>query len=146
MKSTLKNRRNSSQNDFWVNDRWKNWIRSHTSRSQQVHAIVSFSDSQIMIFFLFRISNANLTLFHLPISKGIGQKFAFLEIKSIVSKILRNFEIVLTNESEMYPVLSAELVLRPESSISFYFKPRIYWIIEKYIFVKSNFMCLKNVT
>lgn len=67
---------------------------------------------------------------YIPFSAGprncIGQKFAFYEIKSIVSKILRNFEIVLTQESETYPVLSAELVLRPESSISFYFKPRVY--------------------
>lgn len=67
---------------------------------------------------------------YIPFSAGprncIGQKFAFYEIKSIVSKILRNFELVLTQESETYPVLSAELVLRPESSISFNFKPRIY--------------------
>lgn len=67
---------------------------------------------------------------YIPFSAGprncIGQKFAFYEIKSIVSKILRNFELVLTNESETYPVLSAELVLRPESSITFYLKPRIY--------------------
>lgn len=67
---------------------------------------------------------------YIPFSAGprncIGQKFAFYEMKSIVSKILRNFELVLTNESETYPVLSAELVLRPESLISFYFKPRKY--------------------
>lgn len=67
---------------------------------------------------------------YIPFSAGprncIGQKFAFYEIKSIVSKILRNFEIVLTNECEKYPILSAELVLRPESRISFYFKPRVY--------------------
>lgn len=67
---------------------------------------------------------------YIPFSAGprncIGQKFAMYEIKSIVSKILRNFQLVLTQESETYPVLSAELILRPESSISFYFKPRIY--------------------
>lgn len=67
---------------------------------------------------------------NIPFSAGprncIGQKFALYEIKSIVSKILRNFELVLTKESEIYPVLSAELVLRPESSICFCFKPRIY--------------------
>lgn len=67
---------------------------------------------------------------YIPFSAGprncIGQKFAFYEIKSIVSKILRNFELVLTKESETYPILSAELVLRPESSVSFYFNPRVY--------------------
>lgn len=58
----------------------------------------------------------------------IGQKFAMYEIKSIVSKILRNFEISLTESSEAFPVLSAELILRPESSIDFRFKPRVYWL------------------
>lgn len=67
---------------------------------------------------------------YIPFSAGprncIGQKFAVYEMKSIISKILRNFEVVLTKESEAYPVLSAELILRPENPISFYFKPRIY--------------------
>lgn len=67
---------------------------------------------------------------YIPFSAGprncIGQKFAMYEIKSIVSKILRNFEVVLTQESETQPILNAELVLRPENAISFYFKPRIY--------------------
>lgn len=81
---------------------------------------------------------------YIPFSAGprncIGQKFAFYEIKSIVSKILRNFEIVLTQESETYPILSAELVLRPESSISFYFKPRVYWIhhSSQFVHIKIN--------
>lgn len=67
---------------------------------------------------------------YIPFSAGprncIGQKFAVYEIKSIVSKILRNFELQITKECEKYPILSAELVLRPENRISFYFKPRIY--------------------
>lgn len=67
---------------------------------------------------------------YIPFSAGprncIGQKFAMYEIKSIVSKILRNFEISLTELSEAFPILSAELILRPESSINFRFKPRIY--------------------
>lgn len=48
------------------------------------------------------------------------------EMKSILSKILRNFELEITKDSETYPILSAELVLRPETRISFYFKPRVY--------------------
>lgn len=67
---------------------------------------------------------------YVPFSAGprncIGQRFAMYEMKSIVSKILRNFEVQITKESEGYPVLSAELVLRPETRISFYFKPRVY--------------------
>lgn len=65
---------------------------------------------------------------YIPFSAGprncIGQKFAMYEIKSIISKILRNFEVSLTKESEAAPILSAELILRPENSIRFYFKRR----------------------
>lgn len=65
---------------------------------------------------------------YVPFSAGprncIGQKFAMYELKSIVSKILRNFEIVATDECRKPPVLSAELILRPENRISFYFKAR----------------------
>lgn len=65
---------------------------------------------------------------YIPFSAGprncIGQKFATYELKSIISKILRNFEVVATDECYKMPVLSAELILRPENRISFYFKPR----------------------
>jgi len=67
---------------------------------------------------------------YIPFSAGprncIGQKFAMYEIKSIVSKILRNFKLNLTKESMTFPRLSAELILRPESHIYFQFKPRVY--------------------
>lgn len=66
---------------------------------------------------------------YVPFSAGprncVGQKFAMYELKSIVSKILRNFEIGVTKqhmEEEMPPVV-AELILRP-GKISFYFKRR----------------------
>lgn len=65
---------------------------------------------------------------YIPFSAGprncIGQKFAMYEIKSIISKLLRHFEVSLTKESEVLPTLSAELILRPENSIEFYFKRR----------------------
>lgn len=77
-------------------------------------------------------SQSSFVFTYIPFSAGprncIGQKFAMYEIKSIVSKILRNYEISLTESSEAFPVLSAELILRPESSIMFRLKPRIYWV------------------
>lgn len=67
---------------------------------------------------------------YIPFSAGprncIGQKFAMYELKSIISKIIRNFELSLTEESKSFPRLSAELILRPESPINFQFKPRVY--------------------
>lgn len=67
---------------------------------------------------------------YIPFSAGprncIGQKFAMYELKSILSKIVQNFEVSLTKESEAHPILSAALVLRPENSIRFYFKRRTY--------------------
>lgn len=65
---------------------------------------------------------------YIPFSAGprncIGQKFAVYEIKSIISKILRNFDVRLTEDSERSPDISTELVLRPASAIKFYFKRR----------------------
>lgn len=47
-----------------------------------------------------------------------------LEMKCILSKVLRNFEISLAKDSETEPILSAELVLRPENAINFHLKRR----------------------
>lgn len=65
---------------------------------------------------------------YIPFSAGprncIGQKFAMYEMKSVLSKIVHNFDVSLAKESEKSPILSAALILRPESSIRFNFKRR----------------------
>lgn len=67
---------------------------------------------------------------YIPFSAGprncIGQKFATLEIKSIVSKILRHYNLKLAKDSMQTPILSAELILRPETAINFSIDPRVY--------------------
>lgn len=53
----------------------------------------------------------------------IGQKFAVLEMKSMVSKVLRNFEISVDPDYKE-PILIAELILRPDNGLVLNFKPR----------------------
>lgn len=53
----------------------------------------------------------------------IGQKFAVLEMKTVVSKILRHYEISL-DKSYKEPILIAELVLKPENGVVLNFKAR----------------------
>lgn len=47
-------------------------------------------------------------------------------MKSVVSKVLRNFEISLADDSVEKPALTAELILGSESKINFHVKPRLY--------------------
>lgn len=44
-----------------------------------------------------------------------GQKFAILEMKSTISKVLRNLELSVAPNYE--PILIAELILRPENGV-----------------------------
>lgn len=53
----------------------------------------------------------------------IGQKFAVLEMKSLVSKVLRNFEISM-DPSYRKPILIAEIILKPENGIFLNLKKR----------------------
>ncbi|KAG5667090.1 hypothetical protein PVAND_015089 [Polypedilum vanderplanki] len=56
---------------------------------------------------------------HVPFSAGprncVGQKFAMLEMKSVVSKILRNYEIQVDSDFKL--VLLFEVILRPENGV-----------------------------
>lgn len=66
---------------------------------------------------------------YIPFSAGprncIGQKFAMLEIKSVVSKILRHFTVEMAPDQEE-PLLVAELILKSKNALKFKLKPRIY--------------------
>ena len=62
-----------------------------------------------------------------PFSAGprncIGQKFAMLEMKSTISKMLRHFELLPLGE-DVVPVMN--LILRSKTGMQLGLKPRIY--------------------
>uniref|UniRef100_A0A182PZ10 Uncharacterized protein n=1 Tax=Anopheles epiroticus TaxID=199890 RepID=A0A182PZ10_9DIPT len=66
---------------------------------------------------------------YIPFSAGprncIGQKFAIAELKSLVSKVIRHYEILPStgNQDESF---IAELILRPEHGVFVRLKPRVY--------------------
>ncbi|KAH8299797.1 hypothetical protein KR044_005975 [Drosophila immigrans] len=73
-------------------------------------------------------NNSNIDVFaYAPFSAGprncIGQKFAMLEMKSTISKMLRHFELLPLGEP-VQPVMN--LILRSTTGINLGLKPRVY--------------------
>lgn len=65
---------------------------------------------------------------YIPFSAGarncIGQKFAMLEVKTIVSKMIRHYELVRCNDKKIK--LQADLILKTVNGVFIKIKPRIY--------------------
>ncbi|KAG4074187.1 hypothetical protein HA402_016215 [Bradysia odoriphaga] len=80
--------------------------------------------------FLEDTTTEKFTFSYLPFSAGprncVGQKYAVLEIKAVVSKVLRHFEISLADDSKSDPVLIGEVILSTKNPINYHLKPRIY--------------------
>ncbi|XP_037029638.1 cytochrome P450 4d1-like [Bradysia coprophila] len=74
-----------------------------------------------------KLSHFSYTPFSAGPRNCIGQKFAVLEMKSVIAKILRNFEIRLADDTLNAPlILSAELVLIAKNPLNFHIQPRNY--------------------
>lgn len=80
-----------------------------------------------------KIADKSNSFAYIPFSAGtrncIGQKFAMLEMKSVISNILRNFELLPMGDE---PDLRMELVLRTKNGVQLGLKPRMYdWTLHE---------------
>lgn len=67
---------------------------------------------------------------YIPFSAGprncIGQKFAMLEIKTMLTNVLRHYQLEYVGNKEEQLELIAELILRTKDPIMFKIKPRVF--------------------
>ncbi|XP_065362921.1 cytochrome P450 4d1 isoform X3 [Calliphora vicina] len=67
---------------------------------------------------------------YIPFSAGprncIGQKFAMLEIKTVLTNVLRHYELDYAGNKDEELLLIAELILRPKDPLMFKITPRVY--------------------
>lgn len=65
----------------------------------------------------------NLLSFSAGVRNCIGQKFVMLEMKAMIVKLIRHFEVTV-DPSYDKPILVAEIVLKPQNGILLNFKER----------------------
>ncbi|XP_065361588.1 cytochrome P450 4d1-like [Calliphora vicina] len=67
---------------------------------------------------------------YIPFSAGprncIGQKFAMLEIKTVLANVLRHYELEYAGKKDENLLLIADLTLSPRDPLMFKIKPRVY--------------------
>jgi cytochrome P450 family 4 len=88
------------------------------------YAYIPFSAGEILE--IFKILRNKFSTFHSTLGSRncIGQKFAMLEMKSTVSKVLRHFKLSLVGNFE--PEDSLELVIKSRNGVMIKLENRIY--------------------
>jgi hypothetical protein len=107
--------KSSFQNALRLQRAPRSRIHIHTFRSAQVLEIALVSQAKLHDY---EVTNLHNTSFS-------GQKFAMLEMKSMVSKVIRHYKLSLPRDKVRKPVLVAELILRPENGIWLEIEPRV---------------------